>query len=252
MRLVHLTVAVLMATFFAVTTQGIRGQGTEKDCSPCGKSLCDGRGCDDRSGDEHCSHGERFSHDGHCSNQDCMIGRYGYGKTPICETVKAGEVCPVHGYGPCPEGRSDFARGLRQAMAPADRPYFGMQPLIQPRPLFPYGRYGGYGPYGNGPNGYGQHGSVPYGYGQHGSVPYGYGQHGSMPYGYGQPGNGPHDNGQPDGMYPPPPPPRFPVLHSLFVQPPIYMTTAPQPPMPTYTTRGPRDFLNPNPPSIGY
>lgn len=47
--------------------------------------------------------------------------------------------------------------------------------------------------------------------------------------------------------------PRFPRIRALFVTPPPrYMTTAPPEPMPTYTTRGPRDFLNPNPPSIGY
>ena len=204
MRFVHPVVAVLIATCFAAAPQGAaRGQGTET-CNFSGKKQCDGRSCG-----EHCSHGERFSHDGRGSNQDCMIGRYGYGKSPICEQAKAGEVCPVHGHGPCPKERADFGLGLREALAPADRPYFGMQPLVQPRPLFPYGRYA------------------------HGQ---GYGAHG-----YGQPG----------GMYPPPPP-RFPVLHSFFVQPPLYMTTAPQPPMPTYTTRGPRDFLHPNPPSIGY
>ena len=211
MKLVRLTVTVLIAAFFVVVPQGVCGQGAET-CNPYGKKPCS------RSCGEHCSHGglhgKHFSHDGHDASQDCMIGRYGYGKAPICEQAKAGEVCPVHGYGPCPKEQVDFGLGLRQAMTPADRPYFGMQPLLQPRPLFSYGRYG-YGPHGYAPHGYG-----PLGNGQHGGVN--------------------------------PSPPRFPVLHSFFVQPPIYMTTSPQPPMPTYTTRGPRDFLNPNPPSIGY
>ncbi|MDR2441457.1 MAG: hypothetical protein LBE12_19015 [Planctomycetaceae bacterium] len=49
--------------------------------------------------------------------------------------------------------------------------------------------------------------------------------------------------------------PYFPRVRALLFTPPnrqIYMTTTPPTPMPTYTTRGPRDFLNPNPPSIGY
>ncbi len=48
--------------------------------------------------------------------------------------------------------------------------------------------------------------------------------------------------------------PRFPMVRAMFCVPPApkYMTTKPVEPMPTYTTRGPRDFLNPNPPSIGY
>ncbi len=48
--------------------------------------------------------------------------------------------------------------------------------------------------------------------------------------------------------------PRFPMFRAMFLAPPAprYMATAPPEPMPTYTTRGPRDFLNPNPPSIGY
>lgn len=50
--------------------------------------------------------------------------------------------------------------------------------------------------------------------------------------------------------------PRFPRLRAMFVMPPgmdaRYMTTTPPEQMNTYTTRGPRDFLMPNPPSIGY
>ena len=198
MRLVHLTVAASIAMFFVVVPLGVHGQESET-CSSHGRKPCNTRSCG-----EHCwhggAHGKHFSYDGRNTSQDCMVGRYGYGKAPLCEQAKAGEVCPVHGYGPCPQDRADF--GLRRAV-PSDRPYFGMQPLIQPRPLYAYGRYG-HGQYGHGPHG---------------------------------------------GMYPPP---RFPMLHSFFAPPPAYMTTSPQPPMPTYTTRGPRDFLNPNPPSIGY
>ena len=48
--------------------------------------------------------------------------------------------------------------------------------------------------------------------------------------------------------------PMFPRVRAMLVMPPAprYMTTAPVEPMPVYTTRSPRDFLNPNPPNIGY
>jgi len=207
MKLVHLTVAILIATLFAVTPRAVCGQETEKSdntttCSPCGQNKCVG-----------CSRGEPCLYGGGNSHQDCMIGRYGYGKAPLCEKAKNGEPCPVHGHGPCPEERSDFGLGIRQALTPADHPYFGMQPLAQPLMLQHRAPYGNMSPH------------TPY--------PHGY----QAPYPY-----SPMES---------PPQPRFPRLHSYFVQP-IYMTTSPPPPMPTYTTRGPRDFLNPNPPSIGY
>lgn len=37
--------------------------------------------------------------------------------------------------------------------------------------------------------------------------------------------------------------PRFPILRSILCPEPFYMTTTPVPPMPTYQTRGPRDFF---------
>lgn len=46
--------------------------------------------------------------------------------------------------------------------------------------------------------------------------------------------------------------PRFPRLRAALVPQQQFNSTRPVPPMKTYTTRGPRDFLNPNPPSIGY
>ncbi len=174
MKFVHLSVAMLVAVLFVAAPYGVRGQepsANDISCSPSCNGNCGGR-CHQHGG--------------------CMIGHYGYGKAPICQRAKANEVCPIHGYGPCPEERIDLGLGLRQAYASPDRPYFGMQPLIPARPEAPYGAYG------------------------------------------------------------PQQPPRFPMLRSLFSAPPMYMTTSPQPPMPTYTTRGPRDFLNPNPPSIGY
>lgn len=46
-------------------------------------------------------------------------------------------------------------------------------------------------------------------------------------------------------------PARFPRLRAAMTGP-MYMSTQPAEPMNTYTTRSPRDFLHPNPPSIGY
>lgn len=47
-------------------------------------------------------------------------------------------------------------------------------------------------------------------------------------------------------------PARFPRARSWLVPAAPGITTLPAPPMPMYTTRGPRDFFNPNPPCIGY
>ena len=244
MRSVHWSIAVLVVAFFVAAPQGVRGQETESCsrgvCGPCAKNQREnclrGGKClqGERSGKcplgercETCSQGEERS------PQDCMIGRYGYGKAPGCEKAKEGEVCQVHGRGPCPEEQVDLGLGLRQALTPATQPSLGVRPLLQPRPQYPYGRHP-----------YGQYGAMPP---QAGVRPQGMPPHG-----------GAHVQGAAipphGGMYPPAPAPqpRFPVLHSFFVQPPIYMTTAPEPPMPTYTTRGPRDFLHPNPPGIGH
>lgn len=120
----------------------------------------------------------------------CVKNQYSYGRVEVCPG-KTNGVCPVHGYGQCPHPNQGLRPFIRQAFAPADRPYFGMQPLYVPR------------------------------------------EH-----------------------YDPNFQPRFPRLRSLFVMPAgadaRYMTTTPPEQMNTYTTRGPRDFLMPNPPSIGY
>lgn len=116
---------------------------------------------------------------------NCLNKNYGYGQMDRCPPKGHNGPCPIHGYGPCPDPRAGFAPAMREALRPADHPYFGMQPIYTPRSY-----YGDYQP-------------------------------------------------------------RFPKLHSWFC-PPVYNSTKPVEPMPTYTTRGPRDFLNPNPPSIGY
>ncbi|MGL4595106.1 MAG: hypothetical protein ACRCUY_10290 [Thermoguttaceae bacterium] len=57
----------------------------------------------------------------------------------------------------------------------------------------------------------------------------------------------------PPGYYQPGYEPRFPRVYNMMCPPsPRYLTTTPPEQIKTYTTRGPRDFLNPNPPSIGY
>lgn len=116
---------------------------------------------------------------------------------------------------PRPE-RPEFGPRLREALTPADQPIMGVRPLIQPRQFGAYGPYDQYGRYGHGQYGPGQYEQ--------------YGQYG------------------PERGYPA----RFPRIRSMFVPASPYMTTKPAPPMQTYTVRGPRDFLNPNPPSIGY
>jgi hypothetical protein len=227
MKYVHLTVAALIVTLCIVAPLGVCGEDTEDvGCGPsCNKGHGHGR----------CLQCDRGVCDLHRDGYgQCMVGRYGYGKAPICEKAKEGEPCPVHGYGPCPEEKIDLGLGFRQAFAPAEQPYMGMRPLIQP--------YSTMQPYPGHPMMH-QHMYAHPGYPM---IARGPGGLRPLPLqsGYGVPG-------EYAGMVPPPQP-RFPKLHSLFVQPPAYMTTAPQPPMPTYTTRGPRDFLNPNPPSIGY
>ena len=255
MKLVHLTVAVLLVTLFAVAPQGVRGQGTEKkdddavSCRPtrdknhggltcdknCNGSTCDkncnGSTCDKKCNGSTCDKNcdgtacDKKQDDGQAKQQGCLVGRYGYGKAPICEKAKDNEPCPVHGYGPCPEEQLNLGLGLRQAFAPAERPYFGVQPLaqslMQPR-------------------------QIPYGIQPHGQP---HGQYGVYPQ---QPLRGPHGMHPapqqlppgPHGAYPLAQQPRFPRMHAIFVQPPPqYMTTSPTPPMPTYTTRGPRDFF---------
>ncbi|MDR3198103.1 MAG: hypothetical protein LBU34_09575 [Planctomycetaceae bacterium] len=126
--------------------------------------------------------------------QDCqnnyLKNQFGYGPMQVCPG-KTNGVCPVHGYAPCPHPALEIGQFLRRTFQPADRPYWGTQPLYVPR------------------------------------------EH-----------------------YDPNFQPRFPRIRALFFAPPVsgqvYMSTTPPVPMPTYTTRGPRDFLNPNPPSIGY
>ncbi|MDR2754365.1 MAG: hypothetical protein LBC20_01540 [Planctomycetaceae bacterium] len=124
-----------------------------------------------------------------CQN-DCLKNQFSYGTMQVCPG-KTNGVCPVHGYAPCPHPGLEIGQFLRQTLQPADRPYWGMQPLYIPR------------------------------------------EH-----------------------YDPNFQPRFPRIRALFLAPPVngqvYMSTTPPVPMPTYTTRGPRDFFNPNPPSIGY
>ncbi|MDR1141150.1 MAG: hypothetical protein LBL62_05615 [Planctomycetaceae bacterium] len=126
-----------------------------------------------------------------CQN-DCVKNQFGYGAMQVCPG-KTNGICPVHGYAPCPHPGLELGQFLRRTFQPADRPYWGMQPLYIPREHYDPGFQ-----------------------------------------------------------------PRFPRVRALFLTPPplmngqVYMTTAPPVPMPTYTTRGPRDFLNPNPPSIGY
>jgi hypothetical protein len=118
-----------------------------------------------------------------------LNNQFGYGAMQVCPG-KTNGICPVHGYAPCPHPGLEFGQFLRQTFRPADRPYWGMQPLYIPREQYDPGFQ-----------------------------------------------------------------PRFPRVRALLLTPPaaqVYMTTTPPVPMPTYTTRGPRDFLNPNPPGIGY
>ena len=271
MKLVHLAVATLIAAFCTVMPQGTVGQETvtSNESEKCDKFGGCSLTC------ENCYGTDCASLD--CSNRDCphrgyMTGRYGYGQSPICQKAKPGEMCPVHGHGPCPKEQLNLGLGLRQAFGRPDgsqsQPYFGMQPLLQPRPLFqsrqmaPNGVPGGMHPVAPAANG----GTYPVAPAAHGGMyPVAPAAHGGMypvtPAAHG--GMYPvtpaaHGGMYPmapvahGGMYPPRHQPRFPVLHSFVARPPIYMTTEPEPPMPTYTTRGPRDFLNPNPPSIGY
>ncbi|MDR2115328.1 MAG: hypothetical protein LBP87_02995 [Planctomycetaceae bacterium] len=123
-----------------------------------------------------------------CQN-DCLKNQFGYGTMQVCPG-KTNGICPVHGYAPCPHPGLELGQFLRRTFQPADRPYWGTQPLYIPRE-----------------------------------------------------------------QYDPNFQPRFPRIRAFLLAPPtnqVYMTTTPPIPMPTYTTRGPRDFLNPNPPSIGY
>ncbi|MDR0869337.1 MAG: hypothetical protein LBN39_00945 [Planctomycetaceae bacterium] len=119
-----------------------------------------------------------------------LKNEYSYGRQEVCPGKTSG-VCPVHGYAPCPHPNQAVGPFLRQAFAPADRPYFGAQPLYVSREQYDPGFQ-----------------------------------------------------------------PRFPRFRALFVMPvgadARYMTTSPPAQMDTYTTRAPRDFLMPNPPSIGY
>jgi len=250
MKLVHLTVAALIAACCTVMPQGTIGQETvtcsksdksdkHVGCSPASEKQ-QGKTCTTGN----CSNGSCSSCNGSCCNCSsgnclhgnvCMTGHAGYGPAAVCRKVKPGEVCPVHGYGPCPKEQLDLGLGLRQALAQTNReqPSLGMQPLVQPRSLFPSRQMAPNGAHG------GMYPPVPAAHGgMHPPVPAAYGgMYPPVPAAYG-------------GMYPPPQP-RFPMLSSFFASP-IYMTTVPMPPMPTYTTRGPRDFLNPDPPSIGY
>jgi hypothetical protein len=124
-------------------------------------------------------------------NRQQLNNQFAYGAMQVCPG-KTNGICPVHGYAPCPHPGLELGQFLRQTFKPADRPYWGTQPLYIPREQY-----------------------------------------------------------DPDFQ------PRFPRVRALLFTPPaaygqVYRTTAPPTPMPTYTTRGPRDFLNPNPPRIGY
>ncbi|MDR0338160.1 MAG: hypothetical protein LBI18_13835 [Planctomycetaceae bacterium] len=124
-----------------------------------------------------------------CLDNQQLNNQFGYGAMQVCPG-KTNGICPVHGYAPCPHSEFELRQFLRQTFKPADRPYWGMQPLYIPREQYDPGFQ-----------------------------------------------------------------PRFPRIRALLVTPPaaqVYMTTTPPVPMPTYTTRGPRDFFNPNPPGIGY
>lgn len=178
MKIVRLTLATTLAAFLMLTT-AINVYGDDAKIEANHQSLSCAGGCNDGCGHV-CPHGFR---QGHCQH-GCLTNHYGYGRMKVCPGKRNG-ICPVHGYGACPHQREPFGPALREALTPADRPYFGMQPMM----------------------------SVPC------------------------------DQDC-----------RFPRLRALLFCPPAprYMTTAPPAPMPTYTTRGPRDFLNPNPPSIGY
>jgi hypothetical protein len=132
-------------------------------------------------------HGKDCQHN--CLNNQQLNNQFGYGAMQVCPG-KTNGICPVHGYAPCPHPGLELGQFLRQTFRPADRPYWGTQPLYIPREHYDPGFQ-----------------------------------------------------------------PRFPRVRALLLAPPpaqVYMTTTPPVPMPTYTTRGPRDFLNPNPPGIGY
>ncbi|MDR2704749.1 MAG: hypothetical protein LBC02_03120 [Planctomycetaceae bacterium] len=131
-------------------------------------------------------HGKDCQND--CLKNQQLNNQFGYGAMQVCPG-KTNGICPVHGYAPCPHPGLEFGQFLRQTFRPADRPYWGTQPLYIPREHYDPGFQ-----------------------------------------------------------------PRFPRVRALLLVPPApaYMTTVPPVPMPTYTTRGPRDFLNPNPPGIGY
>ncbi len=166
-----------------MTRQGVRQIGWAK--CPVGK-------CKDGSCEvcrQFCPrHGQDCKH-GCLTNQYGLSNYYGYGPMEVCPG-KTNGICPVHGYAACPHQRQPIGPMLRQAFAPADRPYFADRPLYVPRE-----------------------------------------------------------------QYDPNFRPRFPMVRAMFLTPPPvqqYTSTVPVEPMPTYTTRSPRDFLHPNPPSIGY
>lgn len=125
--------------------------------------------------------------------------------------------CPKNGQRPCPIHGYGACPTPGQGFAPAVREAFQWsdRPYFGDRPLFAAPGYGPHGHYG-----------VPQGYAPTPGYPPGYGVQA--------------------------PPARFPKIRTLLYGPQIYMTTRPAEPLPTYTTRSPRDFLHPNPPSIGY
>ncbi|MDR0704798.1 MAG: hypothetical protein LBF88_07395 [Planctomycetaceae bacterium] len=157
---------------------------------PCVDGLCQHGTCRkcDGSCPKNCPiHGKDCQYN--CLNNQRLNNQFGYGAMQVCPG-KTNGICPVHGYAPCPHQGLELGQFLRQTFRPADRPYWGMQPIYIPREQYDPGFQ-----------------------------------------------------------------PRFPRVRALFLTPPtaqVYMTTTPPVPMPTYTTRGPRDFLNPKPPGIGY
>ncbi len=159
-------------------------------------------------------------HGKHCRH-NCLKNSFGYGQAAVCPQ-NGHQPCPIHGYGACPVHGQGLLQGIRNATAWSDQPHFG------DRPLFAKPGYGPHGHYVPGPPAHGAYG------------------------GYQGYQDGYHGYAAVQGPMPTQGTRWLPKVRTFIYGPQVYMTTRPAEPLPVYTTRGPRDFLAPNPPSIGY
>ncbi len=166
-----------------------------------------------------CNSNSKDCRNGNCGNCSKVCPQHGKHCKHNCLKSSFGygqaASCPKNGQRPCPIHGYGTCPVPGAGLAPGMRnaTTWSDRPYFGDRPLFARPGYGPHGQY-----------AAP--------GPYGQG-------GYGQ-------------AYAAQAPARFPNVRTLIYGPQIYMTTRPAEPIPTYTTRGPRDFLAPNPPSIGY